>query len=158
MYYRWPVTATRTGFVVIPFLLQWVQNLMVLTTRRFVFPAFRQPLLNKNQSLVALKAGFLSPSSSQIRAVSLQRRAGLFTTTKAAGFVSFFWINSPSPTGWLPVFITQLSVECLVEEETSSRAYNATSRTSPCARSVVTWPNTWWLFSFWRSPYSNGLW
>lgn len=43
---------------------------MDLTTRRFVFPAFRQPQLNKNQSLVGLKAGFFSPSSSLTRPVS----------------------------------------------------------------------------------------
>lgn len=60
MYYRWPVTAAQTGFVVIPFLLQWVQNVMDLTTRRFVFPAFRQPQQNKNQPLEGLKATVLA--------------------------------------------------------------------------------------------------
>lgn len=33
---------------------------MGLTTRRFVFPAFRQPQQNKNQPLVALKATILA--------------------------------------------------------------------------------------------------
>lgn len=41
-----------------PVLLQWVQNVMYFTTRRFVFPAFGLQQQNKNQALVALDAGF----------------------------------------------------------------------------------------------------
>lgn len=113
--------------------------------------ALYSPPQYKNLSLEALKAGSQSPSSNTNGTQKMQDRETIDfclqrrgPTSGPCGFSE--QKDSPSSTGWLPVFITQLSAECLVEE--TGEAYNATSRTSSCVRSVVTWPNTWWLFSF----------
>lgn len=146
MYYRWPVTAARTGFEVIPFLPQGVQNLMDFTTRRFVFPAFRQPERNKNQPLVGLQSSnFHRPLRQWDK---FQRSSDRVCLKRSGPLGSRVFVNKePLVHRLTSSFYHTISVECLVEE--TSEAYNATSRTSFCARSVVTWPNTWRLFSFW---------
>lgn len=118
---------------------------MLLTTRRFVFPAFRLPQRNKTQPLVGLNARFSLAVLLAIAAfgafVSQRRRP----PAPCPGSES----TAPLPPADFQFFLAEkLSVECLVEE--TSDAYNATSGTSICARRAVTWQNTWRLLFLFR--------